>query len=310
MQGRDGIAAALFVLSATMAADAQPAAGADAQGKIVALNGRVEHTRAAQEQWIAARMLQPLLVAERVRTLEASRASILFVDETQVKLNAGAVLTVRQVRTATGPSSSMDLQRGEAWFRTKNPRSGLTIQTPAAAAAIRGTEINVRIGGGGETVLTVVEGAAEFSNPQGAILVNAGEEGTALPGQAPTKRVVLNPEDAVQWTLYYPVQLADLGVAAGATADADTIALTSAIAALESGDAAAARRQIETVLSRSATNAAALVLLSTIELRGNRAAAASAAAARALAAQPESVAALVAASEAAQAQFDLAAALG
>jgi tetratricopeptide (TPR) repeat protein len=38
--------------------------------------------------------------------------------------------------------------------------------------------------------------------------VNAGEEGTAVPGQAPTKRVILNPEDAVQWALYYPVQVA------------------------------------------------------------------------------------------------------
>jgi tetratricopeptide (TPR) repeat protein len=162
-------------------------------------------------------MLQPLLVAERVRTLEASRASILFIDETQVKLNAGAVLTVRQVRSAAGPASSMELQRGEAWFRTKNPRSGLTVQTPAAAAAVRGTEINVRIGAAGETVLTVVEGSAEFFNPQGSLLVLAGEEGTALAGQAPTKRVVLNPEDAVQWALYYPVQVAfaDLSVGTG-----------------------------------------------------------------------------------------------
>jgi tetratricopeptide (TPR) repeat protein len=179
-----------------------------AQGKVVALNGRVEHTEAVQERWTAARMLQPLLVAERVRTLEASRASILFIDETQVKLNAGAVLTVRQVRSADGPASSMELQRGEAWFRTKNPRSGLTVQTPAAAAAVRGTEINVRIGTAGETVLTVVEGSAEFFNPQGSLLVLAGEEGTAVPGQAPTKRVILNPEDAVQWALYYPAQVA------------------------------------------------------------------------------------------------------
>jgi len=134
------------LLSALESAHAQSPPATGAQGKVVALNGRVEHTEAVQERWTAARMLQPLLVAERVRTLEASRASILFIDETQVNLNAGAVLTVREVRTATGPASSMELQRGEAWFRTKNPRSGLTVQTPAAAAAIRGTEINVRIG--------------------------------------------------------------------------------------------------------------------------------------------------------------------
>ena len=222
-------------------AQSPPAPGA--QGKVVALNGRVEHTEAVQERWTAARMLQPLLVAERVRTLEASRASILFIDETQVKLNAGAVLTVREVRSATGPASSMELQRGEAWFRTKNPRSGLTVQTPAAAAAVRGTEINVRIGAAGETVLTVVEGAAEFFNPQGSLLVLAGEEGTAIPGQAPTKRVILNPEDAVQWALYYPAQVAfaDLSVAQGSP-------MTAGFDRLRAGDTAAALQVFQPAL--------------------------------------------------------------
>lgn len=225
-----------LIVAAPPAALAQTApAGPDPQGKVVALSGRVEHTAAVAERWTPARMLQPLLTADRVRTLEASRASILFVDETQVKLNAGAVLTIRQVHSAGGPTSTMELQRGEAWFRTKNPRSGLTIQTPAAAAAVRGTEINLRIGGAGDTVLTVVEGAAEFFNPQGTILVNAGEEGTALPGQAPTKRVVLNPDDAVQWALYYPVQAAyaDWPVAAGSSAAAG-------FERLRAGDSAAA----------------------------------------------------------------------
>lgn len=207
-------APALFDSQTPSVAQGKPTA----QGKIVALNGRVEHTPAQQEQWSAARMLQPLLVAERVRTLEASRASILFIDETQVKLNAGAVLTVREIRSGGGAATSLELSRGEGWFRTKNPRSGLTIQTPAAAAAVRGTEINLRIGATGESVLTVVEGVAAFSNPLGSILVSAGEEGTAVPGQAPTTRVILNPEDAVQWALYYPAQVAwrDLPAAARA----------------------------------------------------------------------------------------------
>jgi tetratricopeptide (TPR) repeat protein len=188
------------------------------QGKILAINGHVEHTAAQREQWNAAVLLQPLLAAERVRTLTASRASILFIDETQVKLNASAVLTVREIRRPGGPGTSIELERGEGWFRAKNPGGGLTIRTPSAAAAVRGTELNLRIGPAGETVLTVVEGSTELSNPQGSILVNGGEEGTAIPGQPPTKRVILNPEDAVQWALYYPAQVAwqDLPAAARA----------------------------------------------------------------------------------------------
>ncbi len=297
-----------MLLSVAAAAAAQPAAQSAAQGRIVALNGRVEHTPAAQEQWGAARVLQPLLTAERVRTLEASRAAILFIDETQVKLNAGAVLTIREVRRGgTGTGTSMDLSRGEAWFRTKNPRSGLTIQTPAAAAAVRGTEINVRLGSDGETVLTVVEGSAEFFNPQGTILVNAGEEGTARPGQAPTKRVILNPADAVQWALYYPTRRAPADPAGDPDVERRA---EQASAALAAGNAVAARRELEALLAADPAALRPLVLLSSLELRQNNPEAARGLAARATTAHPRSVGALIAAAEAAQARFELDAAHG
>lgn len=305
------VGAAVWICAAIIwsAGDARaqtPAQIQQPQGKVVSISGRVDHASAGEERWLPARILQPLLVADRVRTLEASRAAILFVDETQVKLNAGAVLIVRQVRAAGGPATSMELQRGEAWFRTKNPRSGLTIQTPAAAAAIRGTEIDLRIGPGGETTLTVVEGAAEFFNPQGTVLVNAGEEGLALPGRAPTKRTVLNPEDAVQWALYYPLRVASADLASVRPADAEhERRVQLAALALEAGDAASARREIDAVLAVDPTARGALVLLSSMELRANRPEAARQAADRALAAHPRSVGALIAASEAAQARFDL-----
>ena len=190
-------------LIATASASAQTAPSG-AQGTIVAIQGRVEHTPARQDAWTPAALQQPLFALERVRTQSASRAAILFVDETQVRLNAGAVLTVQEVKRGTGNPTLLDLTQGEGWFRTKNPASGLTVKTPAASAAIRGTEINVSVGTDEETVLTVVEGAAEFFNEFGRVTATAGEQATARPGQAPVKRVVLNPEDAVQWALYYP----------------------------------------------------------------------------------------------------------
>jgi tetratricopeptide (TPR) repeat protein len=177
-----------------------------AQGKVVSLHGRVEHTPAASENWRAADIFQNLFVRDQVRTFVASRAAILFIDETQVKLSADAILTVHAVKVgAAVVPSTLELHKGKGWFRTKNPKSGLTITTAGnGKARLTGTEINVEIRPGDETVLTVIEGTVEFSNDQGSLLVNAGEEATARPGVAPTKRIVLNPEDAVQWSLYYP----------------------------------------------------------------------------------------------------------
>jgi hypothetical protein len=289
-----GTVVVLFFLLVTPTIAAAQARPADAQGKVVAVTGTVQHTVAQREVWNPASVFQPLFAAERVRTLTASKAAILFIDESQVKLNAGAVLTVHAVRRAGGPTTSLELERGEAWFRTKNPASGLTIQTPAAAAAVRGTEIDILVRPDNETVLTVVEGSAEFSNTAGSIMVNAGEEGTARPGQAPTKRVILNPENAVQWALYYPVDRA--------------LASLPAAALLEAGDVAGARQSIESALARDARALQPLVLLSTIELTQNHVDQAADAANRALAVDGNFVPALVAASEAEQGRFDLGAA--
>ncbi len=209
-----------FVVSshAALAGGQQPGQPtASAQGKIVAVQGRVDHAKAKQELWDPAKLFQPLYVDERVRTLAASRTAILFIDETQVKLNAGAILTVQALRSRTGGSTTLDLIQGEGWFRTKNPTGAVTVRTAAASATLRGTEINIEIRAN-EAVLTVTEGTAEFTNPFGSLLVSAGEEATAVPGQAPTKRVVLNPEDAVQWTLYYPARVAWHDLPAAATA--------------------------------------------------------------------------------------------
>jgi tetratricopeptide (TPR) repeat protein len=363
-----GIALGLLAagLVSPVAAQNKPPAPANPQGKIVLIQGKVDSAvTSGQEQWLPARLFQPLFVSDRVRTLTASRSAILFIDETQVKLNAGAVLTVQQIKTTGGASTTLNLLEGEGWFRTKNPSSGLTIRTPRAAAAIRGTEINIVVRGN-DAVLTVTEGAAEFSNDAGAILVNAGEEATATPGQPPTKRTLLNPEDAVQWVLYYPSYLAwhdfpaasRAGAAGGgferlAAGDA-TGALASfraalatdpwsrigaaialrqlgdpvqartllsettlsgeaeverrtelAAVALAIGDAAAARAELESLLAVSPGALRPLVMLSELHLTQNRTADAAAAAQRASAAHPGSVAAHLAAAQAAQAAFDL-----
>ena len=148
----------LVWVAATLAAAsaaAQPASPPSPipQGTLVSVQGRVEHAAAARtDAWAPATLKQSLFTDDRVRTLAASRAAILFIDETQVRLNAGATLTVQAVKKGAGAPTSLDLLGGEGWFRTKNPASGLTIKTPAATAAIRGTEINLQVAGDGESI--------------------------------------------------------------------------------------------------------------------------------------------------------------
>jgi ferric-dicitrate binding protein FerR (iron transport regulator) len=184
-------------------------ATAQESSKIVSIVGKAEVLRAGQ--WQPAGLHQDLLPGDVVRPGPGSRVAILLADKSMIKVNANSTLELKQVAPAPGTSvpvavgllqTILNLFSGEIWVR--NPGEPLQIKTPAATATIRGTELNLSIGRAVETRLAVLEGSVEFYNPQGRVLVNAGEQATARVGDVPRKAVLVNPLDAVQWSFYYP----------------------------------------------------------------------------------------------------------
>ncbi len=83
----------------------------------------------------------------------------------------------------------------------------MTVETPAAAAAIRGTDWTLTVGPDGRTALVVLEGAVELANDKGRVLVRRGEAATAAIGQAPTKTVIVSTNDREQMLYYVPLRL-------------------------------------------------------------------------------------------------------
>jgi tetratricopeptide (TPR) repeat protein len=76
------------------------------------------------------------------------------------------------------------------------------VKTPAAVAAIRGTDWSLSVDGSGKTSLVVLEGVVQLSNPQGSVTVGQGEGAVAAVGQAPTKFVLVSPNDREQMLFY------------------------------------------------------------------------------------------------------------
>ncbi len=174
----------------------------DARARLIAARGTVQYLAAASPNWELAVPFQDLYLRDSVRTQDQSRAAVLFFDETQVRLGPNARLTVED--RPEGGGSVLNLLSGEGWFRTKRADADLEVRTQAATAAIRGTEFGLRVEDDGATTITVVEGSMRFFNEAGSVDLNPGEEGFARPGEAPIKRVVIDPRDAVQWIIYYP----------------------------------------------------------------------------------------------------------
>jgi Tfp pilus assembly protein PilF len=206
-----------LILVLTQGAAEVAGAASPLAGKLIYLQGKVEVRRGQTEIWQAAQINQDLLAGDAVKTGPLSRAAILCVDESQVKLNEHTLLVIEstapspRLQPVTAPvaapeaaSSLYSVPQGEIWLRNKNQKFRFELKTPSVSAAIRGTEFNLRVAADGTTSLTLLEGSLRLANEYGALVLEPGEEGLARPGQAPTKRVLVQPADAVQWTLYYP----------------------------------------------------------------------------------------------------------
>ncbi|WP_246752875.1 FecR domain-containing protein [Sinorhizobium sp. BG8] len=150
--------------------------------------------------WRSVEVNQDLLAGDTLRTNANGQLAILFADRTQMRMGRNTTLLVKKIDGTA--NSEFELKSGVLWGRAGRGGSGLTIETPAAAAAIRGTDWNLRVGGNGETTLSVLEGTVELYNAQGSVTVNQGEGAYAAIGQAPRKYVLVDLEEREQILLY------------------------------------------------------------------------------------------------------------
>ncbi|HEY3128310.1 MAG TPA: TonB-dependent receptor [Acidobacteriota bacterium] len=261
---------------------------AQVAGKMLSALGRVDIQRGSQPFTPAANG-QVLNAGDVVRTGPQSRAVILLADETQLKLNANTQLQLAAVRQssnllvrvaqagARADQSILNLSSGEAWLRSKKTPAAISVRTPTVTAAIRGTEFDLRVALDGESVVTVLEGSVDYRNDLGFVFVNAGEQGRARRGQAPTKTVILNPRDAVQWTLFYsgsvsprdyPFIYASVSQAQGAlttVSAADPVRLAQI--RHDAGDSQGALKALEGVASPEAAETRGWILLEQNRIR-------------------------------------------
>ncbi len=292
-------------------------ASAQGVGEIVSVLGTAEVFR--DRHWQALTMGATVAAGETVRIGSDSRAAIQLSNGAQVKLNANSRMEFKQIAPPTEgilDTATQVLQNllrvlsGEVWVRSGG--EPLEIETVYATATVRGTEFDLAVEPGDLARLTVLTGLIEFRNPQGSVLVAANEQATAKRGEAPRKIVLINPLDAVQWSLYYPD-----GVGAPGQPDprrpndsqSPRYWTQTAQRQLLQGQVAAARQAIDRALVLDPNDADAYSLRSTIALVQNRNAEALTDAQRAVTANPASSPAYLSLSLAQQAGFDLNSAL-
>ncbi len=263
------------------------AGAAELAGRLVFQEGQVAVRTAGTEQWQKARLHQELFGGDTVRTGAHSRAAILCMDESQIRLNQHTVLTLKSVapsprlrlgeiapaaQAKEAAVSNYQVIQGEIWLRNKKEKFLFELETPTVTATIRGTELNVRVQPDGATSVILLEGDVKLANRYGEVILAAGEEGVALPGKPPTKQVIVQPADAVQWSLFYPgyFSFRDLPLQAleGAGPPSAKAALVSqGVAAYDQGRLAEADNIANQALAQAPANPQALSLAGWVRLQ-------------------------------------------
>ena len=109
-------------------------------GEIVSVTGKAVMRLVPEEILRPAASRQELVTEDMVKTAPGGRLSILFRDETQLKLASNTTLIIKEV-TASKEKAGLwkillRLESGEVWTRSKGVRDGVVIETPYATAAI------------------------------------------------------------------------------------------------------------------------------------------------------------------------------
>ncbi len=171
----------------------------NSEGSVISRKSGEEARFVELNDWRGVELDQALLAGDTLRTNADGRLAILFADHTQVRMGRNTTLVVRAIDRAA--DSRLELQGGTLWARAKRVGSGIAVDTPAAAAAIRGTDWTLTVEGD-QTTLSVFEGSVSLSNPQGSVTIAKGEGATVSIGQAPRKYTLVNLEEREQILLY------------------------------------------------------------------------------------------------------------
>ena len=166
---------------------------------VAAMSGQLSVQRLNRSALAPLRLGQPLFVGDLVKTGPRSKATILFADGAQARLNANTKIEITGRKLGRGGRQSLfRALSGQVWARL---RPGNAVETRTAALGVLGTEIHLAVNDEGNTTLTVTDGRVDFYNDFGSVIVGEKQQSTARHGAAPSRPVTIqNAGLIVEWS--------------------------------------------------------------------------------------------------------------
>lgn len=214
------------ILASALAAEERPPARVEEKERIV------DSSPPPSQPWVPAVVGKDLLLREKVRTGELSRATVRLSNEHLLRVNAASQLVILPSLIA-GKPLGLELQKGEIYLHSRGLPTELGLRTPVVTGKPHGTEFRVLVEADGTTTFTMFDGEVELTNARGTLHLGNNEQAIVEPGRAPRKTAIIEAKNTIQWCLYYPgvLHLPELGLNA-----IDDRLLRKSLEAYEKGD--------------------------------------------------------------------------
>ena len=159
--------------------------------KISSVSGTVQVVRSGSTESVKATNGMELAVGDTITTGSDGSAKLTFFDGSVMEIKASSEILINELSTASTGSTSVSLmeQVGSTINRVAklvDSASKYEVDTPAAAAVVRGTAFDMLVQQNGTTTLKTEEGSVSFTAGNQTVIVNAGFQSTAVKGGTPS----------------------------------------------------------------------------------------------------------------------------
>ena len=168
-------------------------------GVVTSLSGKVTlFNAAAADKGKEIKLGQQLVAGDRLKTGANGRAALVLVDGTQMKINYNTDITLRDKDTKGKTSDrgvgSIKIALGELWAKVTKKNSRLEFDTPAAVAAVKGTEPIFSVDEKGTLCAKLREGKLDIANDLGAVSLTELQQVCVSPHSKPQGVVSYDPK--------------------------------------------------------------------------------------------------------------------
>jgi hypothetical protein len=144
-----------------------------AAGVVTSVSGKVTIYELGADKGAELKLASPLHAGDRIKTGANGKAVLVLSDGTRLNVNYNTDITLRD-KDSSGKSGargivSIKIALGELWAKVTKKDSKLEFDTPAAVAAVKGTEPGFIVGDNGtQTCIYLLSGAMQLTNGSGS----------------------------------------------------------------------------------------------------------------------------------------------